>query len=112
VTRFAYHFGIVCLLRKGFPLPLHSKTPSLSGDSSRLVPRTLGALFLFFNLELVWDPYHPLMPFKVHYFPAHIVIEFTNIVVALRLIAAFILWVWLYVIALLLSHYNGPLYFD
>ena len=52
------------------------------------------------------------MPFKVHYFPAHIVIEFTNIVVALRLIAAFTLWVWLYVIALLLSHYNGPLYFN
>jgi len=48
------------------------------------------------------------MPFKVHYFPVHIVIEFTNIVVALQLIAAFILWVWLYVIALLLSHYNGP----
>ena len=72
----------------------------------------LGALFLVFKLELVWDPYHPLMPFKVHYFPAHIVIEFTNIVVALRLIAAFVLWVWLYVIALLLSHYNGPLYFD
>jgi len=47
------------------------------------------------------------MPFKIYYFPAHIVIEFTNIVVALRLIAALILWVWLYVIALLLSHYNG-----
>src|SRR5712671_6045175 len=47
-------------------------------------------------------PYHPFMPFKVHYFPAHVVIEFTNIVVALRLIAAFILWVWLYVITLLL----------
>jgi len=52
------------------------------------------------------------MPFKVYYFPAHIVIEFINVVVALRLIAAFILWVWLYVVALLLSHYNGPLYFD
>ena len=52
------------------------------------------------------------MPFKVYYLPTHIVIEFTNIVVALRLIAAFILWVWLYMIALLLSHYNGPLYFD
>jgi len=72
----------------------------------------LGAPFFFFKNELVWDPYHPLMPFKVYYFPAHIVIEFTNIVVALRLIAAFVLWVWLYVIALLLSHYNGPLYFD
>ena len=74
--------------------------------------KVLGVLFFAFNIELAWDPYHPFMPFKVHYFPAHIVIEFTNIVVALRLIAAFILWVWLYVIALLLSHYNGPLYFD
>jgi len=72
----------------------------------------LGALFLVFNIELVWESSHPLMPFKVHYFPAHIVIEFTNIVVALRLIAALVLWVWLYIIALLLSHYNGPLYFD
>ena len=70
------------------------------------------ALPFVFKIELVWDPYHPFMPFKVHYFPAHIVIEFTNIVVALRLIAAFILWVWLYVVASLLSHYNGPLYFD
>ena len=52
------------------------------------------------------------MPFKVHYFPAHIVIEFINIVVALRLIAAFILWTWLHAVALLLSHYDGPLYFD
>ena len=74
--------------------------------------KVLGVLFLVFNIELAWDPHHPHMPFKVYYFPAHIVIEFTNIVVALRLIAAFILWVWLYVIALLLSHYNGPLYFD
>jgi len=71
----------------------------------------LGASY-FFKIELVRDPYRPHMPFKVHYFPAHIVIEFTNIVVALRLIAAFTLWVWLYVIALLLLHYNGPLYFD
>jgi len=92
-------------------LPLHIETPSLSGDSSRPV-YVLGALLFVFKLELAWDPYHPYMPFKVYYFPAHIVIEFTNIVVALRLIAAFILWVWLYVIALLLSHYNGPLYFD
>ena len=52
------------------------------------------------------------MPFKFHYHVKYIMIEFTNIVVALRLIAAFVLWVWLYVIALLLSHYNGPLYFD
>jgi len=71
-----------------------------------------GALLAFFNIELAWDSYHPYMPFKVHYFPYHIVIEFTNIVVALRLIAAFILWVWLYAVALLLSHYNGPIYFD
>src|SRR5712672_1325301 len=71
----------------------------------------LGVPYLFKN-ELAWDPYHPHMPFKVHHYPAHIVIEFTNIVVALRLIAAFVLWVWLYVIALLLSHYNGPLFFD
>ena len=72
----------------------------------------LGALFLVFNIELAWDSYHPFMPFKFHYHVEYIVIEFTNIVVALRLIAAFVLWVWLYVIALLLSHYNGPLYFD
>jgi len=51
------------------------------------------------------------MPFKFHYHVEHIVIEFTNIVVALRLIAAVILWFWLYTIALLLSHYNGPLFF-
>jgi len=52
------------------------------------------------------------MPFKFHYHAKHIVIEFTNIVVALRLIAAVILWVWLYTIAQLLSHYNGPIFFD
>jgi len=40
------------------------------------------------------------------------VIEFTNIVVALQIIAALVLWTWLYVVALLLLHYNGPLYFD
>jgi len=72
----------------------------------------LGALLDFFNLELARDPYHPLMPFKFHYHVEHIVIEFTNIVVALQLITAFVLWVWLYTIALLLSHYNGPLYFE
>jgi len=72
----------------------------------------LGALFFILNIELAWDPYHPSMPFKFHYHVEHIVIEFTNIVVALRLIAAFTLWFWLYAIALLLSHYNGPLYFD
>jgi len=72
----------------------------------------LGALFIIFKTELAWDPYHPLMPFKVHYHIEHIVIEFTNIVVALQLIAAITLWVWLYAIAQLLSHYNGPLYFD
>jgi len=72
----------------------------------------LGALFVFFKIELVRDPYCPLMPFKFHYHVEYIVVEFTNIVVALRLIIALILWVWLYVIALLLSHYNGPLYFS
>ena len=72
----------------------------------------LGALLDFFKLELARDPYHPLMPFKLHRHVEHIVIEFTNIVVALQLIAAIVLWVWLYVIAQLLSHYNGPLYFE
>ena len=72
----------------------------------------LGALFVFFNIELVWDPYRPFMPFKFHYHVEYIVIEFTNIVTALRLIVVFTLWVWLYAVALLLSHYNGPLYFD
>ena len=76
-----------------------------------LIHLALGASYVF-KIELVWDPYHPHMPFKVYYLPTHIVIKFTNIVVALRLIAAFVLWVWLYVITLLLSHYNGPLYFD
>ena len=52
------------------------------------------------------------MPFKVHYHIEFIVIEFTNIIVAIRFIAAFILWTWLYAVALLLSHYNGPIYFD
>jgi len=74
--------------------------------------KVLGAPFFVFNIELAWDVPHPLMPFKVYYLPTHIVIEFTNIVVALRLIAALTLWVWLYIIVLLLSHYNGPLYFD
>jgi len=37
VTRTAYHFGIVCLLRKGFPLPPHNELLSLSGDSLRLL---------------------------------------------------------------------------
>ena len=77
-------------------------------DSSKV----LGALFLVFNIKLAWDSYHPSMPFKVHYHVEHIVIEFTNIVVALRLIAAIVLWIWLYAIAQLLSHYDGPLFFD
>jgi len=71
----------------------------------------LRALFIFFKIELARDSYCPYMPFKVHYHVEHIVIEFTNIVVALRLIAAFALWTWLYAIALLLSHYNGPIFF-
>ena len=72
----------------------------------------LGALLVYFNTELARDPYRPSMPFKLHYHVEHVVIEFTNIVVALRLIVAFTLWFWLYAVALLLSHYNGPLYFD
>jgi len=72
----------------------------------------LGALFVYLNIELARDPYRPLMPFKFHFHVEHIVIEFTNIVVALRLITALVLWVWLYAIVQLLSHYNGPLFFD
>jgi len=75
----------------------------------------LGALFVFFNIELARDLYRPSMPFKFHYHVEHIVIEFTNIVAALRLIAGISLWVWLYAIALLLSHYTvytRPLFFD
>jgi len=72
----------------------------------------LGALFTFFKNDLARDPYRPLMPFKVHYHVEFIVIEFTNIIIAIRFIAAFILWTWLYAVALLLSHYNGPIYFD
>ena len=52
------------------------------------------------------------MPFKLHYHVEYIVIEFTNLVVAVRLIVALALWTWLYTIALLLSHYNSPLFFD
>jgi len=52
------------------------------------------------------------MPFKVTYSIDQIVVDFENIVIALRLIAAFILWVWLYAIANLLAHYSGPLYFE
>ena len=72
----------------------------------------LGAPLVFFKLVLARDPYRPFMPFKFHLHVDHIVIEFTNIVVALQLIVAFALWIWLYAIALLLSHYNGPLFFD
>ena len=72
----------------------------------------LGALFVFFKIELAREPYRPYMPFKVHYHVEHIVIKFTNIVVALQLIVAFVLWTWLYVIAFLLSHYNGPIFFE
>ena len=72
----------------------------------------LGALFVFFKRELARDPYRPYMPFKFHYHVEHLVIEFTNLVVAIRLIVALALWTWLYAIALLLSHYNGPLFFD
>jgi len=72
----------------------------------------LGALLVFFKNELAWEPYRPHMPFRVHYHVEFIVIEFTNIIIALRFIAAFILWTWLYAVALLLSHYNGPIFFD
>jgi len=72
----------------------------------------LGALFVFFNIVLARDPYRPYMSFKLHYHVEHIVIEFTNIVVAIRLIVALALWTWLYAVALLLSHYNGPFYFN
>jgi len=72
----------------------------------------LGALLDFFNLELARDPYRPFTPFKSHYHVEYVVIEFTSIVVALRLIAAIVLRFWLYAIAQLLSHYNGPLFFE
>ena len=52
------------------------------------------------------------MPFKVSYSIEQVIVDFENIVVALRLIAAFVLWVWLYVVASLLAHYSGPFYFD
>ena len=52
------------------------------------------------------------MPFKVTYSIEQVIMDFHNIVVALRLIAAFILWVWLYAVANLLAHYSGSLYFD
>ena len=72
----------------------------------------LSALLVFFKTELAREPYRPYMPFKVHYHVENIVIEFTNLVVAVRLITAFALWVWLYAVALLLSHYNGPIFFE
>jgi len=52
------------------------------------------------------------MPFKVTYSVEQVIVDFHNIVVALRLIAAFVLWVWLYTVANLLAHYTGPFYFD
>jgi len=72
----------------------------------------LRALLDFFKFELARDPYRPSMPFKFHYHIEYIVIEFTNIVVALRLIAAIVLWFWLYAIVQLLSHYRAPLFFE
>jgi len=65
-----------------------------------------------FKIYLARDPYCPLMPFKVTYSAKQVIVDFHNIVIALRLIAAFTLWVWLYTIANLLAHYSGPLYFD
>jgi len=52
------------------------------------------------------------MPFKVTYSIEQVVMDFENLVVALRLIAAVILWVWLYAIVNLLVHYSRPLYFE
>jgi len=52
------------------------------------------------------------MPFKVLYMHEELVIDFTNIVIVLQLISVLTLWVWLYAIVQLLSHYSGPLYFD
>jgi len=101
---------LVCLPKKGFSSSSVTKTLLKWGHVSTYP--VLGALLIFFKNELAWDSYHPFMPFKFHYHVEHIVIEFTNIVAALQLIAVFILWVWLYAIALLLSHYNGPLFFD
>jgi len=73
----------------------------------------LGALFVSFKTRTSAGTRTALfMPFKLHRYANEIVIEFTNLVVAFRLIVAFTLWVWLYAVALLLSHYNGPIYFD
>jgi len=41
-----------------------------------------------------------------------VVVDFENIVVALRFIAAFTLWVWLYAVVNLLAHYSRPFYFE
>jgi len=70
------------------------------------------SLLFAFKIYLARDPYHPYMPFKVTYSFEQVVADFENIVVALQLIAAFTLWVWLYAVSSLLSHYTGPLYFD
>ena len=58
MTRIAYHLGFVCLLRKGFSLLLYDETLFLSGDSPRL-PKALGTLLVFFNIELAWIPVPP-----------------------------------------------------
>jgi len=65
-----------------------------------------------FKFYLARDPYCPLMPFKVTYSAEQVVMDFINIIVALRHIAAFTLWVWLYAVLNLLAHYQGPLYFE
>jgi len=101
---------LVYLPKKGFPSPSIQKTLlKWKHVSTYLV---LGALFVFFNNELARDLYHPYMPFKVMYSLEQVVLDFKNIVVALRLITALMLWVWLYVVSSLLSHYTGPLYFE
>ena len=70
------------------------------------------SLLFVFKIYLARDPYHPYMPFKVTYSLEQVVLDFENIVVALRLITALTLWVWLYAVSNLLVHYTGPLYFD
>ena len=70
------------------------------------------SLLFAFKIYLARDPYRPLMPFKVTYSIERVVMDFNNIVVALRHIAAFTLWVWLYAVSSLLVHYTGPIYFD
>jgi len=52
------------------------------------------------------------MPIKFMYTSEQLIVDFQDIVVALQLIVALTLWVWLYVVALLLTHLPTPVYFD